>query len=80
MSIAGIRVDPSADVSATADPERPANSIDDRMLTCARPPRMWPMKAWENSTRRRVMPPRFMTSPASIKNGSAISGKLSMPL
>ena len=38
------------------------------------------MKAWANSTRRSVMPPRFMISPASRKNGSAISGKLSMPL
>ncbi len=38
------------------------------------------MKAWENSTMRPVMPPRFMTSPASMKKGSAMRGKLSIPL
>ncbi len=42
-SIAGIIVDPMADVSATADPERPANNIDDKILTCAKPGQ-WPGK------------------------------------
>ena len=73
-------MDPSADVSATADPDRPANSIEDRMLTCARPPRTCPISAWLNSTMRIVMPPRFINSPASMKNGMAISGKESIPL
>ena len=73
-------MEPSADVSATAEPERPANSIDDRMFTWARPPRRCPISAWLNSTRRVVMPPLFIISPASMKNGIAIRGKLSMPL
>ena len=36
--------------------------------------------AWLNSTNRRVIPPLFINSPANIKNGIAIKGKLSMPL
>jgi hypothetical protein len=31
-------------------------------------------------TMRRLMPPAFMSSPASMKNGTAIKGKLSAPL
>ena len=73
-------MEPSAEVSATAEPERPANMMEDRMLTCARPPRRCPMSACENSTILMVMPPLFMSSPASMKNGMAMSGKLSMPL
>ena len=73
-------IEPSAETSATAEPDMPANSIDDRMLTWARPPLRWPIIAWLNSTRRMVMPPRFMSSPASMKNGIAISGKESIPL
>ena len=38
-SIAGIRMDPSEEVRAAAEHDRPANSMDDRMLTWARPPR-----------------------------------------
>ena len=38
FSIAGINIDPIAEVSATADPERPAKSIDERIFTCAKPP------------------------------------------
>ena len=33
------------------------------------------MKAWANSTNRRVIPPRFIISPASMKNGKAIRFK-----
>ena len=80
FSIAGISMEPSAEVSATAEPESPAKRIEDRMFTWASPPRRWPMSAWENSTSRMVMPPRFIISPASMKNGIAISGKLSIPL
>ena len=50
------------------------------MFTCASPPLRCPISAWLNSTSRVVMPPRFINSPASTKNGSAIRGKLSIPL
>ena len=33
FSIAGINIEPMAEVSATADPDRPANSMDDSTLT-----------------------------------------------
>ena len=67
-------------MSATADPERPAKRMDDNTFTWASPPRRCPINAWENCTRRMVIPPLFISSPASMKNGIAISGKLSMPL
>ena len=35
---------------------------------------------WVNRTIAWVMPPEFISSPARMKNGTAISGKLSMPL
>ena len=78
--MAGTSIEPNAEVSATAEPESPANNIEDKMFTCARPPRRCPIIACANSTKRAVMPPLFINSPASIKNGIAISGKLSIPL
>ena len=33
FSMAGINIDPIAEVSATADPDRPANNIEVKMLT-----------------------------------------------
>ena len=50
------------------------------MFTCASPPLRCPIIAWLNSTIRMVMPPRFINSPASMKNGIAISGNESMPV
>ena len=41
---------------------------------------MWPTSASATLTIRLARPPRFMTSPASMKNGTAIRGKLSAPL
>ena len=38
FSIAGINIEPIADVSATAEPERPAKRIDERIFTWASPP------------------------------------------
>jgi len=35
----GIRIDPSAEISATADPEIPPNNMLEKMFTDARPPR-----------------------------------------
>ncbi len=31
--------------AAAAEPDSPANSIEDRMFTCASPPRRWPISA-----------------------------------
>ena len=41
---------------------------------------MWPTSAMAKSTMRRDRPPVFITSPASMKKGTASSGKLSAPL
>ena len=73
-------IEPKAEVSATAEPESPAKRIEERMLTCASPPRTWPIKDFENSTSCIVMLPRFINSPARMKNGTAIKGKLRRPL
>ena len=40
---------------------------------------MWPTQACAISMMRRLMPPAFISSPARMKNGTASSGKLSMP-
>jgi hypothetical protein len=41
---------------------------------------MWPTSANAKLTMRWLRPPTFMISPASMKNGTARSGKLSAPL
>src|SRR5262249_15555192 len=45
-----------------------------------RPPRTCPTSVIANCTMRLDRPPTFMISPASMKNGTASSGKLSAPL
>ena len=50
FSIAGINIEPIAEVSATADPDKPAKSIEVKTLTCAKPPFKCPIIAWLNST------------------------------
>ncbi len=56
---------------ATAEPDKPANMIELRILTCAKPPLKWPTKVRANWTNRSVIPPRFINSPARINNGTA---------
>ena len=71
---------PIAEASATAEPEMPANIMEESTFTCARPPRICPTKDCAKRTMTAVMPPAFMSSPARMKNGTANRGKLSMPL
>ena len=78
-SMAGIRIEPRAEVSATAEPLKPANMMEDRMFTWASPPRRWPTTAFANRTRRAVMSPTFMIWPASMKSGIASSGNWLIP-
>ncbi len=70
----------SAAASARAEPDRLDSRQAARMTTKPSPPRIWPTSAMARSTMRRDRPPVFITSPASMKNGTAISGKLSAPL
>jgi len=41
---------------------------------------MWPTQAMASATMRLESPPAVITSPARMKKGTAISGKLSAPL
>ena len=50
------------------------------MATKPNPPRLWPTSFIGKSIIRLDSPPSFMTSPARIKNGIAMSEKLSAPL
>jgi hypothetical protein len=78
--IAGMRIEPSADTSATAEPEISAKNMEAPIDTMARPPRMKPSTALANAIRRFEIPDAFMIAPASMKSGIAISGKLVAPL
>ena len=75
----GIRIDPSAEISATAEPEMPPNSIDEKILTDANPPRTCPTSADANRTRRMAIPPCSISSPAKTKNGMARSENTEIP-
>jgi hypothetical protein len=71
---------PIEDTSATADPEMPPKNIEASTFTWAKPPRTRPTNTFENSTRRREIPPLPMISPARMKKGIARSEKELTPL
>ncbi|EGE60736.1 hypothetical protein RHECNPAF_13600122 [Rhizobium etli CNPAF512] len=79
FSIIGKSRAPSAAASATAEPERLESMQAAKIATNPRPPLIWPTMAMARLTMRRERPPVFITSPASRKKGTAISGKLSAP-
>src|SRR5664280_1134469 len=70
-----ISITPRPIASASAAPETPANIMEARTLTCARPPRTWPTSVRAKPTIRSVMPPEFIRFPARMKKGMARSGK-----
>src|SRR5947207_8564212 len=78
--IAGMRIEPRAETSATAEPEISAKNIEAPIDTIARPPRMKPRIDEAKAMSRREMPEAFMIAPARMKSGIAMSGKLSAPL
>src|SRR3954463_8335756 len=80
LFIAGMRMEPSAAASATADPEISVKNIEVTMVTCASAPRTNPKMAEESAIRRREMPDAFMIAPARMKRGMAIRGKLVEPV
>ncbi len=79
-TIIGISSAASAAASATAEPDRLAITQAAKMPTKPRPPFRWPTIAMARLTIRLDSPPSFMISPASMKNGTAIRGKLLAPL
>ena len=78
--IAGIRIEPSAATSATAEPEISAKKSEAEIDTIARPPRMNPNTADANAMSRCEMPDEFMIAPARMKSGIAINGNEVAPL
>src|SRR5207245_11574797 len=75
LFIAGMRIDPSAAASATAEPEISAKNIEVTMVTCASAPRTKPGKAEECAISRREMQEAFMSARAMTKRGMAMLGK-----
>ncbi len=78
--ISGIKTEPSAATSATADPEISAKNKDTPMLTCAKPPRIQPNSAEAKLIKRREIPDEFMMAPAKMNKGIASSGNFVAPL
>ena len=64
----------SAAVSAMADPDRLASITEAPMVTYPSPPLMWPTRLTARLMMRWEMPPAFISSPARMKKGTAISG------
>ena len=70
--IAGIRMAPTAAVSAAAEPDMPAKNIAETTVTAANPPGSHPTKEFAKSMIRRLIPPASMMTPVNINSGTAI--------
>ena len=77
--IEGIRTEPSAATSATADPEISAKKRDVPIVTIDRPPRTKPISAEVRAISRREMPLAFMIDPARMNSGTAIKENFTAP-
>jgi hypothetical protein len=64
--------EPTAATSTDFAPDRPET-------TCRSPPLRWPTSACTKRTRRKLIPPWFMITAASTKNGRASKTKLLIP-
>ena len=65
--------------SATDEPEMPAKNIENRVTTCASPPRRWPTSVCDNRIMRCTTSDEDISSPTSRKKGTASSVSASMP-
>ena len=74
--MAGIRMEPRAEVSATEEPEIPPKIMEATMFTSPSPPRMGRSSSMQKLMMRWVMPPVFISSPASMNSGMAIINSL----
>ena len=72
-------IEPTDAASATDEPEIVPNSVEAKMLTMARPPRIQPTSTLARLISRKAIPPSAMIAPASTKNGIASSEKSSVP-
>ena len=73
--MAGIRMEPRAEQSATDEPEMPPMIMLETTVTLASPPRRWPTSARARLMMRWARPPAPIRFPASMKNGMATKGK-----
>src|SRR5687768_15106308 len=78
--MAGMRIEPIAATSATAEPEISAKNIETPIVTMASPPRMNPRIAETKPMRRWEMPVAFMIAPARTNIGMAMSENCPAPL
>ena len=72
-------MEPSAEVSATEEPEMPPKIIEATMFTSPRPPRTGRSSSMQKLMMRLVIPPVFISSPASMNSGMAIISSLYTP-
>lgn len=70
-------MEPMAATVAGAEPEMAPKNAQHTTVTMAKPPVKWPTRESPRSTSRFDRPPPSISAPARIKNGTAISGKLS---
>ena len=77
--IAGIKIEPRAATSATAEPDISAKNMEAAILTIASPPRIKPISAEANAISLREIPPVFIMAPAKINNGMARRGNFVAP-
>ena len=77
--IAGIKIDPNAATSATADPEISAKNIEVAILIILNPPLINPTRAEAKAISLREIPALFIIDPAKINNGIAINGNFIDP-
>ena len=76
---AAIITPPTAEASATAEPETPPNKVQATIFTCPSPPRICPTSAAAKATRWSAILPRIIRSPAKMKNGMASMENTFMP-
>ena len=74
--MAGMRILPRAEVSATEEPDMPPKIMEATMFTSPRPPWMGRRISMQKLMMRLVMPPVFISSPASMNRGMAIMSSL----
>jgi len=74
QTISWISTAPNPAASATAEPDMPENIMLATILTCPKLPGMCPTRAFANVNNLRLTPPMFMSSPASMKRGTASIG------
>lgn len=70
---------PIAEAVAMPEPHRAPKNMHARIVTQPRLPVTKPISAEAKSTMRQAMPPVDMMTPASMKNGIAITVKEKMP-